>query len=288
MLQILLTSPPLLYGGVFVFGAIIGSFLNVVILRVPPLLEHDWRSQCRALLELPADPAVAPPGIVVERSRCPKCGHNIKAWENIPLFGFALLRGRCSACRARISWRYPLVELTTAVLFVATLWHFGPTFQGVCALALTAVLVALTGIDTDTQLLPDNITLPLLWAGLLINTFGVYSDLQSSVYGAIGGYLVLWTIYHLFRLMTGKEGMGYGDFKLLAAMGAWLGWQFLPLIVLVSSVVGAVVGITLMASGRLQRDKPMPFGPFIAAAGWITLIWGERIMDYYLGSGTFG
>lgn len=269
------------------FGAIIGSFLNVVILRIPPLLEHDWRSQCRALLDLPPDPAAAPPGIVVERSRCPKCGHNIRAWENIPLFGFALLRGRCSACKARISWRYPLVELTTAVLFVATLWHFGPTPQGLCGLVLTAVLVALTGIDTDTQLLPDNFTLPLLWAGLLINTFSVYTDLQSSVYGAIGGYLVLWTIYHLFRLMTGKEGMGYGDFKLLAALGAWLGWQFLPLVVLLSSVVGALAGITLMASGRLQRDKPMPFGPFIAAAGWVTLIWGERITDYYLGN-TFG
>ena len=288
MFDTLLGSAPLLYGGVFILGALIGSFLNVVILRIPPLLEHDWRCQCQQLLGLTIDEHKAPPGIVVERSRCPHCGHNIKPWENIPLLGWALLRGRCSACKAAISWRYPLVEITTALLFLVTVWHFGPTVQGLCALFLTAVLIALTGIDADTQLLPDNMTLPLVWAGLLVNTLGVYTDLQSSVYGAIGGYLILWSIYHLFRLMTGKEGMGYGDFKLLAAMGAWMGWQFLPLVILMSSVVGAVVGIALMASGRLQRDKPMPFGPFIAAAGWITLIWGERILDYYLGSGNFG
>lgn len=269
-------------------GAMIGSFLNVVILRLPRLLEHDWHCQCQELLSLPADTDKKPPGIVFDRSRCPHCGHEIKPYENIPLLSFLALRGRCSACKTRISWRYPVVELATAIMFVITLWHFGATLQGLCALALTAVLIALTGIDTDTQLLPDNITLPLVWAGLLANYFGLYTDLASSVLGAILGYLILWSIYHLFRLLTGKEGMGYGDFKLLAALGAWMGWQFLPLMVLMSSVVGAVLGLVLLGSGKLQRDKPMPFGPFIAAAGWITLIWGGKIMDHYTRSGGFG
>lgn len=289
MLDTLLASPVLLYGGVFVFGALIGSFLNVVILRLPPLLEYEWRCQCRELLAQPPEPAEArPPGIALSRSRCPKCGHGITALENIPLLSYLVLRGRCSACAAPISLRYPLIELATACLFLVTLWHFGPTLEGGFALALTAMLVALTGIDADTQLLPDSMTLPLLWAGILVNLFGVYTDIESSVLGAVAGYLVLWTIYQLFRLLTGKEGMGYGDFKLLAAMGAWLGWQFLPLIVLLSSVVGAAVGLALMAMGRLNRDKPMPFGPFIAAAGWISLIWGERIIAYYLHTSAFG
>jgi len=288
MLDLILANPPLLYGGVFVLGAIIGSFLNVVILRLPPLLEHDWQCQCRELLALPAGNGTRPPGIVVGRSKCPHCGHGIKSWENIPLLSFIFLRGRCASCQAKISWRYPLVELTTATLFLLTLLHFGPTAQGFCALFLTATLIALTGIDADTQLLPDNLTLPLVWAGVLVNFFGTYTDLASSVMGAMAGYLILWSIYHLFKLLTGKEGMGYGDFKLLAALGAWMGWQFLPLMVLMSSVVGAVFGIALMGVGKLKRDKPMPFGPFIAAAGWITLIWGDRIMDYYARSGGFG
>jgi leader peptidase (prepilin peptidase)/N-methyltransferase len=180
------------------------------------------------------------------------------------------------------------VELATAVLFLVTLWHFGPTLQGLGALVLTAVLIALTGIDMDTQLLPDNITLPLLWAGILANYFALFTTLASSVLGAVAGYLILWSIYQLFRLLTGKEGMGYGDFKLLAALGAWLGWQYLPLMVLLSSVVGAAVGLILLGSGKLQRDKPMPFGPFIAAAGWIALVWGQQIMDHYLSASGFG
>jgi leader peptidase (prepilin peptidase)/N-methyltransferase len=288
MLETLLETPPLLYAGVFLLGAIIGSFLNVVILRLPPILEHDWRCQCRELLEAPGEAPEAPPGIAMDRSRCPHCDHGIRAHENIPILSFILLGGKCSACKAPISWRYPMVELATAVLFLVTIVHFGPTLQGLTALALTAILVALTGIDADTQLLPDNITLPLVWMGILVNFFGVYTTLESSVLGAIIGYLILWSIYHLFRLLTGKEGMGYGDFKLLAALGAWLGWQFLPLIVLMSSVVGAVVGLVLMGTGKLQRDKPMPFGPFIAAAGWITLIWGERILEHYTRSSNFG
>lgn len=288
MLETLLETPPLLYAGVFLLGALVGSFLNVVILRLPPLLEYDWRCQCHDLLEVSGEAPKAPPGLTFDRSRCPHCGHTIRAHENIPILSFMLLGGKCSACKAPISWRYPLVELATACLFLFTIWHFGPTAQGLLGLVLTAVLVALTGIDADTQLLPDNITLPLLWAGLLANFFGVFTSLESSVLGAIFGYLILWSIYHLFKLMTGKEGMGYGDFKLLAALGAWMGWQFLPLIVLMSSVVGAVVGIVLMGTGKLQRDKPMPFGPFIAAAGWITLIWGEKLLDYYTQSSQFG
>ena len=288
MLEIIFESAPLLYAGVFILGAVIGSFLNVVILRIPPLLEYDWRCQCRDLLELETEEEVRPPGIVFARSHCTKCGHQIKAHENIPLLSYLALRGRCSGCKARISPRYPLVEFITGVLFVITIWHFGPNLQGLTALALTASLVALAGIDIDHQLLPDNMTIPLMWAGILISFWSIHIDLVASVIGAIAGYLVLWTVYHLFRLLTGKEGMGYGDFKLLAALGAWMGWQMLPLVVLLSSVVGALVGLTLMATGRLKRDKPMPFGPFIAAAGWIALIWGQKIVDSYTQSSGFG
>ena len=288
MTDLVFASTPLLYAGVFVLGALIGSFLNVLILRLPPLLEYDWRCQCRELLELEPDAANRPPGIVVSRSRCPSCGHAIRAWENVPLFSYLVLGGQCSACKARISARYPVVELATAVLFVVTLWHFGPTLQGASALVLTASLVVMTGIDIDHQLLPDNLTLPILWMGILLSLWNVHTDLGSAVIGAMAGYLVLWSIYHLFRLLTGKEGMGYGDFKLLAALGAWLGWQMLPLVVLLSSVVGALVGLVLMGTGRLKRDKPMPFVPFIAAAGWIALIWGADIVEFYGGRGAFG
>ena len=288
MLETVFESTPLLYAGVFVFGAVIGSFLNVVILRIPPLLEYDWRCQCRELLELDKNDNDRPPGIVIARSKCPKCGHGIKAHENIPVLSYLLLRGKCSACKARISFRYPLIELITAVLFVITIWHFGPNLQGLTALFLTALLIAMAGIDIDHQLLPDNMTIPLMWAGILISFWTVHTDLSSSVIGAIAGYLILWNVYHVFRLLTGKEGMGYGDFKLLAALGAWMGWQMLPLIVLLSSVVGAVVGLILMGTGQLKKDKPMPFGPFIAAAGWIALIWGDQITNFYTRSGGFG
>ena len=288
MLETVFESTPLLFAGVFIFGAVIGSFLNVVIVRIPPLLEYDWRCQCHELLERDRHEEKRPPGIVFSRSRCPKCGHGIKAYENIPLISYLMLRAKCSACQASIPFRYPLVEFTTALLFVITIWHFGPNLQGLTALFLTALLVAMAGIDIDHQLLPDNMTIPLMWAGILISFWSIHTDLFSSVIGAIAGYLILWSIYHLFRLLTGKEGMGYGDFKLLAALGAWMGWQMLPLIILLSSVVGAVVGLILIGTGRLKKDKPMPFGPFIAAAGWIALIWGERIIDFYTRSGGFG
>ncbi len=259
MLETLIEFPPLLYAGVFLLGAVIGSFLNVVILRIPPLLEHDWRCQCRELLELEKQEEERPPGIVLSRSHCPKCGHGIKSWENIPIISYLFLRGKCSACKTRISFRYPLVELLTAILFVVTLWHFGPNLQGLTALFLTAMLVAMAGIDIDTQLLPDNMTIPLMWAGVLASFWSIHTDLASSVIGAMAGYLILWSIYHLFRLLTGKEGMGYGDFKLLAALGAWMGWQMLPLVILLSSVVGAVVGLVLMGIGRLQARQTHAF-----------------------------
>ncbi len=288
MMETLFESAPLLLAGVFVFGLIIGSFLNVVIFRLPPLLEHDWRCQCQELLQLKPDGDERPPGIVYARSKCPDCGHPIRAFENIPVLSYLVLRGKCAACKVRISPRYPLAELATAILFALTIWPFGPNLQGLTALFLTAFLLALAGIDAEHQLLPDNLTLPLLWAGILVNFWSVHTDLASSVMGTIAGYLALWSIYHLFRLLTGKEGMGYGDFKLLAALGAWMGWQMLPLIILLSSVVGAVYGLILMGTGKMQRDKPMPFGPFIAAAGWIALIWGEQIIDHYTRSGVFG
>jgi len=287
-LDILFASTPLLYAGVFIFGAVIGSFLNVVILRVPPLLEFDWRCQCRDLLEIESGEAERPPGIVFSRSHCTKCGHGIKSYENIPLISYMALRGKCSACKARISPRYPLVEFITGILFVITIWHFGPTLQGLTALLLTAALIAMAGIDFDHQLLPDNMTIPLMWAGIVASFWSIHTDLAASVTGAIAGYLALWSVYHVFRLLTGKEGMGYGDFKLLAALGAWMGWQMLPLVILLSSVVGAVVGLVLMGTGKLNRDKPMPFGPFIAAAGWIALIWGDQIINFYGRSAGFG
>lgn len=283
MLALLTENTPLFLTGVFVFGLLIGSFLNVVILRLPARLDHDWRHQCQDLLEIEhLEPASKPPDILWGRSRCPKCGHGIRAHENVPLLSYLFLRGKCSACDEKISLRYPLIELSTAVLFLATAWHFGPGEQFVAAIILTGFLIALTGIDTDHQLLPDNLTLPLLWAGLLLSLFDVFVDPVSSIIGAISGYLVLWLIYHLFRLLTGKEGMGYGDFKLLAALGAWLGWQILPLVVLLASVVGAVVGVALLAMKRHQKDQPLPFGPFIAAAGWIALLWGDPLINYLL------
>jgi leader peptidase (prepilin peptidase)/N-methyltransferase len=289
MISAIIDNAPLFLTGVFVFGLLIGSFLNVVILRLPARLEHDWKTQCRELLEIQAaGDRQAPPGLLWDRSRCRDCGHPIRAHENIPLLSYLWLRGRCSSCGARISLRYPLVEFATAALFLAAAWQFGPTVQGLGAIVLTGFLLALAGIDLDHQLLPDNLTLPLLWAGLLLSLFGVYTDPVASIVGAVAGYLSLWAVYHLFKLLTGKEGMGYGDFKLLGALGAWLGWQMLPLIILLSSLVGAVVGLVLLAARRHRKDQPMPFGPYIAAAGWIALLWGDRIIGYYLRASGLG
>jgi leader peptidase (prepilin peptidase)/N-methyltransferase len=283
MLAVISENPALYLSGALVLGLIVGSFLNVVILRLPARLEHDWQCQCRELLEIEdPDAGKAPPDLVFTRSHCTNCGHVIRAHENIPLLSYLILRARCSACGTRISVRYPLIELATGLLFLVAALHFGPTTQAIAALGLTAVLVALTGIDADTQLLPDNITLPLLWAGLLLSLFNVFTDPVSSIIGAIAGYMSLWSIYQLFRVLTGKEGMGYGDFKLMGALGAWMGWQMLPLVILLSSLVGAIIGLLLMALKRHEKGSPMPFGPFIAAAGWIALIWGDELISGYL------
>lgn len=282
MSQLLANNTPLLLAGVFFFGLLIGSFLNVVILRYPARLEHEWRGQCRELLEIEGQDAPAPPDLLWNRSRCPSCGHAITAIENVPLLSYLFLRGKCSNCSARISFRYPLVEALTGLLFLVCAWEFGYGIQLPAALVFSAFLVAQSGIDLDHQLLPDQLTYPLLWMGLLLSLFGVFTDPVSSITGALAGYLFLWSVYHLFRLLTGKEGMGYGDFKLLAALGAWMGWQVLPLVILFSSLVGAITGLVLMALNRHKGDQPMPFGPFIAAAGWIALIWGAEIIDFYL------
>ncbi|MFU8877260.1 MAG: prepilin peptidase [Wenzhouxiangellaceae bacterium] len=270
--------PATLYGVAVVLGLLVGSFLNVVILRYPAALMHQWRSQCHELLgQEPEAQEAPPPGIATGRSRCPACGHGIAWYDNIPVLSWLLLRGRCRNCDAGISIRYPLVEALTAVLTVVVLWQLGPTPQGLAGIALTWTLIAASGIDLDHQLLPDQITLPLVWAGLLLNIFGVYTDLQSAVIGAIAGYLSLWLVFHMFRLATGKEGMGFGDFKLLAAIGAWFGWQVLPIVVLLASAVGAVIGLALIAARRMGREVPIAFGPFLAAAGWLVLVYGEGI-----------
>lgn len=265
------------------FGLVIGSFLNVVIHRLPMMMERDWAAQCAELRGDPP-PVSEPITLATPRSRCPKCGHAITALENIPVISWLVLRGRCSACRAQISLRYPLVEAATAALFVYAAIRFGPSAAALAAMGLLAALLALSLIDFDTQFLPDDITLPLLWAGLLANTFGLFTDLRGAVFGAMAGYLSLWSVYWLFKLATGKEGMGFGDFKLLAALGAWLGWKMLPLVILLSSFVGAAVGLALIVLARHGRNVPIPFGPYLAAAGVIALFWGGPLTRAYLGA----
>jgi leader peptidase (prepilin peptidase)/N-methyltransferase len=290
MLELIITNTPLFLTGVFIFGLLIGSFLNVVILRLPARLEYDWRCQCKELLEIEGagEADKPPPDLMWSRSQCPKCGHFIKAYENIPLISYLFLKGRCSNCKTHISARYPIVETLTATLFLLLALQFGPGLQLLAAIGLTAMFVALSFIDIDHQLLPDDLTLFLLWCGLFASLFGVFTDPVSSIIGALAGYLSLWLIYHLFRLLTGKEGMGYGDFKLLAAIGAWLGWQMLPLVIFLSSLVGATIGLVMIGLKRHKSSQPMPFGPFIALAGWITLLWGDRIIDTYLGGSGLG
>lgn len=265
-------------------GLCVGSFLNVVIHRLPKIMEQEWHAQCAELRGEMASTVEEPLSLAKPRSRCPACGHQITAIENIPLISYLfILRGKCSGCHTRISPRYPIIEAVTGLLSAYVAWHFGPTLQAAGGLVLVWALIALAAIDLDTQLLPDSITLPLLWLGLAMNLWGAYVDLPSAVVGAMLGYLALWGVFWLFKLATGKEGMGYGDFKLLAALGAWLGWQMLPAIILLSSVVGAVVGITLIVATRHGRNVPIPFGPYLAAAGGITLFWGESITRSYLG-----
>jgi leader peptidase (prepilin peptidase)/N-methyltransferase len=274
--------PPALFaliGGVL--GLLVGSFLNVVIHRLPTMMEHEWRNHCAELCG-EAAPQHEPLSLARPGSRCPACGHAITALENIPLLSWLFLRGRCSACAAPISPRYPLVEAISGLLCAFAAFHFGYGWTSLAAMLLIWSLIALTGIDFDSQLLPDSITLPLLWAGLLVNLFGTFADLQAAVIGAMCGYLALWSVYWAFKLTTGKEGMGYGDFKLLAALGAWLGWEMLPLTILLSSLLGAVVGIALMVIAKRGRSVPIPFGPYLAMAGLLALFWGKPLTRAYL------
>jgi leader peptidase (prepilin peptidase) / N-methyltransferase len=266
----------------FLFGLLIGSFLNVVIHRLPIIMERDWRIQCAELTNSPP-PTFEPLSLLAPRSRCPHCGHQIGAIENIPVLSYLLLKGRCKGCGKGISPRYPLVEALTGLLFGYAAWRYGFTLATAGTLLFIAAMIALTFIDFDTQLLPDDITLPLVWTGLLINLNGTFATLPNAVIGAVAGYLILWLVYWAFKLVTGKEGMGYGDFKLLAAIGAWFGWQMLPLTILVSSFVGALVGIALIVLARQGRNVPIPFGPYLAAAGVIALFWGKSLNQTYLG-----
>ena len=262
-------------------GLLVGSFLNVVIHRLPKMMERDWHGQCAELRGEDVSESEAL-SLVKPRSRCPNCGHAITALENIPILSWLFLRGRCSDCRSPISARYPIVEALTGALSAFAAIHFGFGWTAAGAIVLIWCLIALTFIDFDTQLLPDSITLPLLWAGLLINLSGTFTDLPSAVLGAVIGYLSLWSVYWGFKLTTGKEGMGYGDFKLLAALGAWLGWQMLPLVILLSSLVGAVVGIALIVLAKQGRNVPIPFGPYLAAAGLLARFWGKELTQSYL------
>lgn len=277
-------SPLLFAAACTLLGLFIGSFLNVVIYRLPKMMESDWRKQCHEFLQLKAGTEPSEPPLTLSRpgSSCPHCGHKIRAWENIPVISWLLLRGRCSACKQPISLRYPLVELATGLLSLAVALHFGFNWQTAAALPLTWALIALTLIDFDEQLLPDSIVLPMLWLGLLLSVFDIFTDSHSAIIGAVAGYLSLWLIFQAFKLATGKEGMGYGDFKLFALFGAWFGWQSLVQVILLSSVVGAVVGILLIGIRGRDRNIPIPFGPYLAAAGWISLIWGNQINSAYL------
>ncbi len=263
-----------------VFGALIGSFLNVVIYRLPVMMENAWRDELAAANDQEPAPRERF-NLIVPRSRCGQCGHAITALENVPIVSWLALRGRCSACGTRIGIRYPLVEAITAALFVACAWRFGFGLPVLAAMVFCAVLVALTGIDLDTQLLPDQLTLPLLWLGLLVNLPAMFAFLPDAVLGAAAGYLVLWSVYWLFKLATGREGMGYGDFKLLGALGAWFGWQALPLLLLVSSVVGAVIGIAILVVQKKGRHTAIAFGPYLATAGLITLFFGPQLRQLF-------
>lgn len=287
----LLAQSPLIFALVaFLFALLVGSFLNVVIYRLPIMMYREWQEQCQELqsAETPEIPD-APFNLVVPRSACPGCGAQISAWQNIPVFSYLLLGGRCASCKQRISSRYPLVETLTAVLATIVALRFGFSLEAIMGIGLTFALVAISLIDYDHQLIPDSIVLPLLWAGLGMSLFHgdvpgtvLFVAPRDAIIGAIAGYLSLWSVYQLFKLVTGKEGMGYGDFKLLAALGAWLGWQSLHLIILLSAVVGAVFGIAMILFRGRDRQLPIPFGPYLAAAGWVTMLWGGQIWNAYL------
>jgi leader peptidase (prepilin peptidase)/N-methyltransferase len=283
VLQLLESSRLFLAIATGALGLVVGSFLNVVIYRLPVMMNRSWIRECKEHSGEAADPDEQQPfNLLTPASRCPQCNHRVSAAENIPVISYLFLKGRCSGCGTAISMRYPLVELSTAILSVITALHFGYSMQTLAALGFTWALIPLFLIDFDHQILPDSITLPLLWGGLLVSLLNLFVDSHTSIVGAVAGYLSLWTIFHVFKLLTGKEGMGYGDFKLLGALGAWVGWQSLPVVILFSSVVGAAIGITLILFKGRDHSQPMPFGPFLAAAGWMTLLWGNDIIRLYL------
>ena len=278
-----LTDVPVLVYLVFgLVGLLVGSFINVLVYRLPIMLQRDWQKQARAVLNMPEAPVTPAFNVLIPNSRCPHCQHEIKPWENIPVVSWLFLRGKCSSCKQPISIRYPAVELLCALLTLVIAWQFGATWQGLAMVFLTWGLLAMSLIDCDHQLLPDVLVLPLLWLGLLLNSQDVFTSLSDAVWGATAGYLTLWSVFWLFKLVTAKEGMGYGDFKLLAMIGAWGGWQVLPLTILLSSVVGAVLGSIMLRMKRAESGTTIPFGPYLAIAGWIALIWGEQITASYL------
>ena len=290
MAELLAQSPEIFVLIAFLFALLVGSFLNVVIYRLPIMMFREWHEQCKELqeAETPALPE-QPFNLIVPRSACPNCGKQIKAWQNIPVISYLLLRGRCSGCQQKISARYPIVEFLTAALAAVCALRMGFGLEALMAIGLTFALVAISMIDYDHQLIPDSIVLPLLWVGLTMSLFHesvggsfLFVSPRDAIIGAIAGYLSLWSVYKVFKLLTGKEGMGYGDFKLLAALGAWLGWQSLHLVILLSAVVGAIFGIAMIVFRGRDRQLPIPFGPYLAAAGWVTMLWGEQIWNAYL------
>jgi leader peptidase (prepilin peptidase)/N-methyltransferase len=295
MYEIFADSPLLFVGVVFLVSLLVGSFLNVVIYRLPIMMEREWRAQCVEVVgaptgNMPQESTAEKFDLVTPRSRCPSCGSPITALQNIPVVSYLFLGGKCALCKTSISARYPIVELMTALLAGVVAWRFGFGVEAAAAVLLTFALIAISVIDIDHQIIPDSISLPLVWIGLSLSLFNpvagadvLFIDPKTAIVGAIAGYLSLWSVYHLFRLLTGKEGMGYGDFKLLAGLGAWLGWQMLPLIILLSALVGALVGITMIVVRRHDRNIPIPFGPYLAAAGWIAMLYGREIVDWYLG-----
>ena len=284
LLSILQAYPVATVALVIVIGLLVGSFLNVVIYRLPVMMEREWKSECKLILDpdSPDEEPAEPFNLAFPNSHCPNCDAPIRAWQNIPVISYVLLRGQCANCKVSISARYPIIEAVTALMSAIIVWQLGASLEMLAALFFTWSLIALTMIDADHKLLPDQITLPLLWAGLLLNSFSLFVPLYDAVWGAIGGYLSLWSVYWLFKILTGKDGMGYGDFKLLAALGAWLGWQSLLVIILLSSLVGAIVGSIILLANKQGRNTAIPFGPYLAAAGWIAFLWGDQIIDAYL------
>lgn len=283
LLQFLELYPVFFYTTIAVTGLLTGSFLNVVIYRLPKMMEREWRTECSQLLDRESSEIQKPAyNLLIPRSACPHCGHKISALENIPVASFIFLGGKCRECGSPISWRYPAVELISCISALGIALTFGFTIQSVLGIILTWALIVLTVIDFDHQLLPDNITLPFLWLGIIVNMFGIFTDVYSSLLGAIFGYMVLWIVYICFKLLTGKEGMGHGDFKLLAMLGAWLGWQYLPLIIIISSLSGSIVGLGLILFRSHGKSQPIPFGPYLALGGWISLMFGYDLITLYL------